>query len=155
MIFLLYWEVSRMFFVSQKLLASSQLCPWCGPNMELTETTRVNDGYIWRCTNKWCRLWLSIRSGSFLEGSNIQLSTWLHLMFLWAIQISGNKIVRLTSLSKPIVICALSELRTSTAAAVSWGKWGEVPIIWCEKLTLGLPWRTQRLHNKISGAFGN
>ena len=69
--------------------------------MELTETTRVNDGYMWHCTNKRCRTWLSIRSGSFFEGSNIPLSTWLHLMFLWAMQISGSKIVRLTSLSKP------------------------------------------------------
>ena len=100
------------FFVSQKLLASCQQCSRCGSNMELTETTRVNDGYMWRCTNKRCRTWLSIRSGSFFEGSNIPLSTWLHLMFLWAMQISGSKIARLTSLSKPTVIHALSELRT-------------------------------------------
>ena len=33
-------------------------------------------------------------------------------MFLWAMQISGRKIARLTSLSKPTVIHALSELRT-------------------------------------------
>ena len=33
-------------------------------------------------------------------------------MFLWAMQISGSKIARLTSLSKPTVIHALSELRT-------------------------------------------
>ena len=100
------------FFVSQKLLASCRQCSRCGSNMELTETTRVNDGYMWRCTNKRCRTWLSIRSGSFFEGSNILLSTWLHLMFLWAMQISGSKIARLTSLSKPTVIHALSELRT-------------------------------------------
>ena len=80
--------------------------------MELTETTRVNDGYMWRCTNKRCRMWLSIRSGSFFKGSNIPLSTWLHLMFLWAMQISGSKIAQLTSLSKSTVIHALSELRT-------------------------------------------
>ena len=99
------------FFLSQKLLASCQQCSRCSSNMELTETTRVNDGYMWHCTNKRCRMWLSIRSGSF-EGSNIPLSTWLHLMFLWAMQISGSKIARLTSLSKPTVIRALSELRT-------------------------------------------
>ena len=100
------------FFVGQKLLASRQQCSRCGSNMELTETTRVNDGYMWRCTNKRCRTWLSIKSGSFFEGSNLPLSTWLHLMFLWAMQISGSKIARLTSLSKPTVIRALSELRT-------------------------------------------
>ena len=77
--------------------------------MELPETTQVNNGYMWRCTNKRCRTWLSIRLGSFFEGSNIALSTWLHL---WAMQISGSKIARLTSLSKPTVIHALSELRT-------------------------------------------
>jgi len=27
-----------------------------------------------------------------LEGSNIPLSIWLHLMFLWAMQILGSKI---------------------------------------------------------------
>ena len=80
--------------------------------MELTETTRVKAGYMWRCTNKRCRMWLSIRSGSFFEGSNITLSSWLHLMFLWAMQISGSKIARLTSLSKPTVVRALGELRT-------------------------------------------
>ena len=100
------------FFVSQKLLVSCQQCSRCGCNMELTETTRVKDGYMWRCTNKRCRTWLSIRSGSFFEGSNIMLSSWLHLMFLWAIQISGSRIARLTSLSKPTVVRALGELRT-------------------------------------------
>ena len=40
------------------------------------------------------------------------LSSWLHLMFLWAIQISGSRIVRLTSLSKPTVVRVLVELRT-------------------------------------------
>ena len=62
-----------------------------------------------------------------MEGSNIQLSTWLHLMFLWAIQISGNKIVRLTSLSKPIVICALSELRTVYCGGCELGEMGRGP----------------------------
>ena len=100
------------FFVSQKLLASCQQCSRCGSNMELTKTTRVNDGYMWRCTNKRCPTWLSIRSGSFIEGSNILFSTWLHLMFLWAMQISGSKIARLTTLLKPTVIHVLSELRT-------------------------------------------
>ncbi|XP_067051119.1 uncharacterized protein [Acropora muricata] len=80
--------------------------------MELTETTRVKDGYIWRCMNKRCRTWLSIRSGSFFQGSNIISSSWLHLMFLWAIQISGSRIARLTSLSKATVVRALDELRT-------------------------------------------
>ncbi|XP_078362352.1 uncharacterized protein LOC144646583 [Oculina patagonica] len=80
--------------------------------MELTETTRVNDGYMWRCVNSRCRTWLSIRSGSYFEGSNIPLSTWLHLMFLWSTKLSGSQISRLTGLSKPTVIRALSELRT-------------------------------------------
>ena len=100
------------FCVSQKLSANCQQCSRCGCTMELTETTRVKDGYMWRCTNKRCRTWLSIRSGSFFKGSNIMLSTWLHLMFPWAIQISGSRIARLTSLSKPTVVRALGELRT-------------------------------------------
>ena len=100
------------FCMSQKILASCQQCSRCGSKMELTETTRVKDGYMWRCTNKRCRTWLSIRSGSFFEGSNITLSSWLHLTFLWAMQISGSKIARLTSLSKPTVVRALGELRT-------------------------------------------
>ncbi|XP_074606421.1 uncharacterized protein LOC141859458 [Acropora palmata] len=100
------------FCVSQKLLASCQQCSRRCCNMELTETTQVKDGCMWRCTNKRCRMWLSIRSGSFFEGSNIMLSSWLHLMFLWAIQISGSRIARLTSLSKPTVVRALGELRT-------------------------------------------
>ena len=49
------------FCVSQKFLASCQQCSRCGCNMELTETTRVKDGYMWRCTNKRCRTWLSRR----------------------------------------------------------------------------------------------
>ena len=106
------------FFMSQKLLVSCQQCSRCGSNMELIETTRVNNGYMWRCTNKWCRKRLSIRSGPFFEGFNIPLSTWLNLMFLWARQISGSKIARLTSLSKPTVICAPSKLRTICANKV-------------------------------------
>ena len=46
---------------------------------------------MWHCTNKQSRTWISIRSGSFLEASNILLSTWLHLMFLWAMQIFGKQ----------------------------------------------------------------
>ena len=100
------------FLVTHRLLASQRQCSRCDSDMELTETTRVNDGYMWRCTNSRCRTWLSIRSGSFFEGSNIPLSTWLHLMFLWAIKVSGSNIARMTSLSKPTVIRALSDLRT-------------------------------------------
>lgn len=28
---------------------------------------------------------------TFIEGSNIPLSTWLHLMSLWALKVSGSK----------------------------------------------------------------
>ena len=100
------------FFVHHRLLASYRQCSQCSSDMKLAETTRVNDGYMWRCTNKRCRTWLSIRSGSFFEESNIPLSNWLHVMYLWAIQLTGSKISRLTGLSKPTVIRALGELRT-------------------------------------------
>ena len=100
------------FLVNHRLLASQRQCSRCSSDMELTETTRVNDGYMWRCVNSRCRTWLSLRSGSFFEGSNIPLSTWLHVMFLWAMKMSGSHISRLTGLSKPTVIRALSELRT-------------------------------------------
>ena len=100
------------FLVARKLLASSCQCSRCSSEMELTETTRVHDGYMWRCPNTRCRTWRSIRSGSFFEGSNIRLSTWLHVMYLWATQLTASKIVTLTGLSKPSVVRALSELRT-------------------------------------------
>ena len=51
------------FLVTRRLLASRRQCSRCDSEMELTETTRVNDGYRWRCTNGRCRTWLSIRSG--------------------------------------------------------------------------------------------
>ena len=57
-------------------------------------------------------MWMSIRSGSFFEESNIPLNDWLHVMYLWAIQLTGSKISRLTGLSKPTVIRALRELWT-------------------------------------------
>ena len=57
-------------------------------------------------------MWMSIRSGSFFEESNIPLNNWLHVMYLWAIQLTGSKISRLTGLSKPTVIRALRELWT-------------------------------------------
>ena len=100
------------FFVHHRLLASYRQCSQCSSDMKLAETTRVNDGYMWRCTNKRCRTWMSIRSGSFFEESNIPLSNWLHVMYLWAIQLTGSKISRLTGFSKPTVIRALGELRT-------------------------------------------
>ena len=79
------------FSISEKLLVSCQQCSRCGCNMELTETTRVKDRYMWHCTNKRCRTWLSIRSGSFFEGSNIMLSSWLPLMFLWSLREDHGK----------------------------------------------------------------
>ena len=38
--------------------------------------------------------------------------------------------------------------RVSTMAAVTWGKWGEVAVVWCEKLTLRSSGGRGRLHNK-------
>ena len=97
-----------VFFVNQRLLASCQHCSRCGSDMKVAETIRVNDGYKW--PDKLCRMWLSVRSGSIFERSNIPLSTWLHLMFPWPTQISGSKISWLTSLSKPTVIRALRSI---------------------------------------------
>ena len=40
--------------VTRRLLASQRQCSGCDSEMELTETARVNDGYMWRCTNSRC-----------------------------------------------------------------------------------------------------
>ena len=44
--------------------------------------------------------------------------------------------------------------RVSTTAAVTWGEWGEVAVVWHEKLTLRSSGGRGRLHNKFSGTFG-
>ena len=62
-------------------------------------------------------------------------------MFLWAMQISGSKVLLLTSLSKPTVTRVLSELRSTCSNKIlnaeiklgGLGKTVEIDQVWCRE----------------------
>ena len=62
-----------MWLQSNGLLATGMLCK-CGSIMRSGAFSGVAEGKGWRCTDKSCRKFASLRIGSFFEGSNLPLT---------------------------------------------------------------------------------
>ena len=55
-----------------KLLSDSKICPKCGRDMHLVKRKDVTpEGMCWRCPRKGCRKEVSLRSGTYFEGTNM------------------------------------------------------------------------------------
>ncbi len=71
----------------RKLICNSRLCPQCDSEMRLVECDDRSDGCKWECRRqvkgKRHKVELSIRKGSWFEGSNLTLEEILKLTYWW------------------------------------------------------------------------
>ena len=94
--------------MERKLIASNRLCPRCDSVMKLVECDDRSDGCKWECRKqiggKRHKIELSIRKGSWFEGSNLTLEEVLKLTYWWCrdvkqetmrfeVDVSGNTVV--------------------------------------------------------------
>ena len=99
------------FLCQHGVLAAQQVCV-CGTPMVLKERSGIQDGHSWRCSNKDCRKWRSIRYGSFFEGSHISVIKWVQAIFLWSIDEPNKKIETLTGISLHTIVHMLTAIRS-------------------------------------------
>ena len=99
------------FLCQHDVLAAQQVCV-CGTPMVLKERSGIQDGHSWRCSNKDCRKWRSIRYGSFFEGSHISVIKWVQVIFLWSIDEPNKKIETLTGISLHTIVQMLTAIRS-------------------------------------------
>ena len=98
----------------RKLLASKQNCACCGKDMAWTSYTKGLDGFAWRCNRRKCEnrsKWASIRKGSIFEGSHLSLQKWIHVMYLWSLQTSQEKVAEILQISKPTLVSLYITMR--------------------------------------------
>jgi hypothetical protein len=100
------------FLSSQALLSLDMKCETCKHPMKLVARSKVCDGLSWRCYTKTCSSsWTTIRKHSFFERSRVKLSTWIHVLWLWAIETSVRNTILMTGLSKVTVVDMFSFCR--------------------------------------------
>ncbi|KAM7292911.1 hypothetical protein ISCGN_026046 [Ixodes scapularis] len=113
------------------LLLASRACPECEAAMTLQVRARSADGYAWRC-GLWmtrevpkrkpvkvqCRGEVSVRSGSFFEGSHLTLPQLMKIIYLWCqnlpcaviqreTDVASKTITDWTSLCREVVVNAV------------------------------------------------
>ena len=62
------------------LLARGMVCK-CGNDMREGMFHSIADGRGWRCPNKECKKFTSLRSGTFFEGSNLALTDLVEFIY--------------------------------------------------------------------------
>ena len=65
------------------LLARGMKCK-CGSIMRSGTFAGISEGRGWRCPEKSCKKFASLRIGSFFEGSKIPLDGLLEFVYFWA-----------------------------------------------------------------------
>ena len=107
------WPALR-WLMDRRLLASELRCKQCNIGMALRRRQGNKDGMLWACTNHGCSLkntTSSIRSGSFFSRSNLKLSQWIHIIYLWSIGESQKDTVKLSGVSKRSMVEIYASLR--------------------------------------------
>jgi hypothetical protein len=75
----------------QGLLARHMNCPRCFNVLFERRLRRSSANRCWRCLNRGCRIYLSIRQGSFFQKNNLDLETILSVIYMWALNSSGGR----------------------------------------------------------------
>ncbi|KAI6648543.1 hypothetical protein LOD99_8023 [Oopsacas minuta] len=68
---------------SNGLLATGMMCK-CGRIMRPGTFSGIADGKGWRCPEKSCKKFASMRIGSFFEGAHIPLTELVEFLYFWA-----------------------------------------------------------------------
>lgn len=79
-------------------------CPSCGRsgNMRLTKDSSYSkDMTIWKCSNRKCNKNVSVRKGSWLEGSKMTIEQVLLFTFMWVWQYEQQTIMRECRIGSP------------------------------------------------------
>ena len=77
---------ARQFLLQKGILHSTIRCPSCSCSMTLSpcSSSKSADLWIFRCSGTGCSKTRSIRTGSYLEDSNIAFSTVIRLLYLFS-----------------------------------------------------------------------
>ena len=73
------------------LLATAMTCPDCGAQCRQQMRDRATDKVTWRCSDRDCLKVVSIRKGSFFEGSRLELWKILGLSYVWASSVGSAR----------------------------------------------------------------
>jgi hypothetical protein len=96
------------------LLKRSLMCTYCAVEMKMVVHSQKNDGFVWRCCNKKCEFYKtvrSIRSESVLETTRWDLKGFVFSVYLWSIETPERRVCEMTGFSKPTVILIYALLR--------------------------------------------
>lgn len=99
-------QLAITFLMNKGMLLSQASCKECGLLMKLSPRNTI-DGVVWRCHNTSCKSMKttrSIRAGSVLEGLTLDLRKLIHMIYLWSENQALKDIVKMTGLSKCLVI---------------------------------------------------
>ncbi|KAL5515970.1 hypothetical protein EMCRGX_G001225 [Ephydatia muelleri] len=88
-----------------KLLPSSKMCS-CGRGMHLVKRKDSPEQLGWRCPRKGCRKEVTLRKGTFFEGTHLEIQVILRLQHLWSTKTPVGK--------------AQDEVKVGSATAVDW-----------------------------------
>ena len=75
------------FLISIGLLRKSSIC--CNKEMQLIQRERCIDGYSFYCNH--CRKYVSVRKGSFFEGSHLDLGTVLKIIYYYSFDVGNQR----------------------------------------------------------------
>ena len=85
-------------------LAAEATCRTCGSVFRDSPSNRELDGRAWRCPERKCRRKISIRKGSFFEGSHLQLWQVLCLTYFWSLDCGRSRGLSQKQLMKELEI---------------------------------------------------
>lgn len=86
------------------ILATRVSCSICKSSCREQNYSRAVDKKIWRCSNKKCKKTISIRKGSFFEGSKLQLWQGLGLTYWWSVECGSARGLSQSQLEKELKI---------------------------------------------------
>ena len=81
------------FFRQNNLLRNGKFCERCEEWMSHIQDSSVCDTYFWRCPS--CKSKVMIREGSFWEGQKLSLSAYLHILFLFAHNVTSGQAINM------------------------------------------------------------
>lgn len=94
-------------FMNCGIFAKSYMCPKCDVPMKIVINRNTLDGVVWRCKkfgNNKHDVLRSVRKGSWLEKSKLDLKTITKLIYYWFEKASNQTICKELQLSKPTVV---------------------------------------------------
>ena len=103
-----------LFFKEERILKSEIICEECGNALRWIKKSQIDDGYVWKCFEKLCikfKIPISIRYGSFLSTSKINLGKWLDVLYRWSKNEQIVNVMKDLNISKPTLVKIFKKMR--------------------------------------------